>query len=52
MAKNKDLEALKQQNTRRRKKQEFEKFEALYAYVFTQGPEMVLSFGGRKADEG
>ena len=48
MAKNKHQEALRQRNTRRRKKREHDKYKAFYKYVFSQDPELVLSFEARK----
>ena len=53
MVKNKDRQALRQRNTRRKKKQGFDKYKAFYTYVFIQNPEMVFSFeaiGGQTKD--
>ena len=41
MVKSKDREALMQRNTRRKKKQEFDKYKAFYTHVFMQHPEIV-----------
>ena len=51
MVKNKDHEALRQRNIRRKKKHEFDKYKAFYTYVFMQDPEIVLSFEDRQSEE-
>ena len=51
MAKNRYQEALRQRNIRRRKKREHDKYKAFKNYVFSQNPELVLSFEARQGDE-
>ena len=49
MVKNKDREASRQRSILRNRKQEFEKYNAFYNYVFSQEHEIVLSFEAKQA---
>ena len=51
MVKNRDCEAMRQRDIRRRKKQELQKYKAFYSYEFTQEPEIVLSEAKQAVDE-
>ena len=48
MVKNRHQEALRQRNIRRRKRREHDKYKAFYKYVFSQDPELVLSYEARQ----
>ena len=51
MVKDKEYQAARQRHARRKKKQEFDKLKAFYAYILTQDQDIFHTFEARQLDD-